>query len=59
MVSVNDAAEDELVYYATKDSQVPKGRVSLSECTIGISTDRGDNIWDGQMGRGIKGPSQS
>jgi len=31
--------KDELVYYATKDSQVPKGRVSLSECTIGQDAD--------------------
>ena len=27
--------KDELVYYATKDSKFPRGRVSLAECTIG------------------------
>ena len=27
--------EDTLVYYASKESQVPKGRVTLSECTLG------------------------
>jgi len=31
---------DELVYYATQDSAEPRGRVSLSECTLGRESDQ-------------------
>lgn len=31
--------KDTLVYYASKESQVPKGRVTLSECTLGQDAD--------------------
>lgn len=31
--------KDELVYYSSKESQVPKGRVNLSECTLGQDAD--------------------
>ncbi|CAK9084221.1 Tetratricopeptide repeat protein 39B (TPR repeat protein 39B) [Durusdinium trenchii] len=36
--------KDELVYYATKDSKFPRGRVSLAECTIGQDDDQME-VW--------------